>query len=89
MTHFNHLIANCEVVSPLSANASDDDVQAGLTGLLQSLPTKLKTGDTSTLTITTAFMSMEELYDAGAIMLHVLIRRVLMHCVLSHVRCSF
>ena len=73
MTHFNHLVSNSEIVSPLSPNMSDVDVDISLAELLQSLPRTLNTGGTSTLAITTAFMSMEELYDAGAVVLHVLI----------------
>ena len=73
MIHFNHLISNSEIVSPLSSNVSDADVDTSLAELLQSLPRKLNPGGTSTLAITTAFVSMEELYGGGAVVLHVLI----------------
>ena len=73
MTHFNHLISNSENVSPLSSNVIDTDVDASMADLLQSLLRTLNIGGTSKLAITTAFMSIEDLYDAGAVVLHVLI----------------
>jgi hypothetical protein len=84
MTHFNHLISSSEILSPLSSNVSETDVDASMSDLLQSLPRTLNTGGTSKLAITTAFMSIEELYDAGAVVLHVLICVVAL-CTLAYV----
>ena len=84
MIHFNHLISNSEIVSPLSSNVSDTDVDGSMADLLQSLPRTLNTGGMSNLAITTAFMSIEELYDAGAVGLHVLICVVAL-CTLAYV----
>ena len=84
MTHFNHLISNSEIVSPLSSNVSDTYVDGSMADLLQSLPRTLNTGGMSKLAITTAFMSIEELYDAGAVVLHVLICVVAL-CTLAYV----
>ena len=88
MSHFNHLIPNSEIVSPLSSNVSDTDVDGSMAELLQSLPRTLNTGGMSNLAITTAFMSIEELYDAGAVALHVVIYVQVLHTPLLHCACS-